>query len=51
MGGGLVLPSREWEILGGLPPNVATAPMLGVSFTIGEYCDIGEAPLKAPGGG
>ena len=26
----------------------ATVPMLGVSFTIGEYWEIGEAPLKAP---
>lgn len=49
IGGGL-LPSRD-DDFGGLLPNVATVPIFGVSLTIGEYCEIGEAPLKAPGGG
>lgn len=38
MGGGSCLPGNGFGTV-------------GVSFTMGEYCEMEEAPLKAPGGG
>lgn len=50
-GGGLLYFRGVGLVLVAGAPKVAIAPRLGVSFTIGEYCDMGEAPLYAPGGG
>jgi hypothetical protein len=49
-GGGCLEPS---EVLGFEGAVVVTVgpPSFGPSLTIGEYCDIGDEPLKAPGGG
>jgi hypothetical protein len=49
--GGSLFPSRDDIFRGGLSPKVATEPIFGVSLTIGEYWEMGDAPLKAPGGG
>jgi hypothetical protein len=50
MGGGCLEPS---EVLGFDGAVVVTVgpPNLGPSLTIGEYCDMGDEPLNAPGGG
>ena len=49
-GGGALDPSDDFG-LGGATGGITPLPIIGVSLMIGEYCDIAEPPLKAPGGG
>lgn len=54
-GGGAREPSDVLGLEGAVVEIVTGAlepgPIRGASLTIGEYCDIGDEPLKAPGGG
>jgi hypothetical protein len=52
MRGGTREPSEVCGLLANaLEPGMAPMPIVGISLTMGEYCEIGEEPLKAPGGG